>query len=143
MASGGPPGAPVIVLVPRCDGVPADHTDNSWEQMLQDSQNVLCLIDTHVTWSGPCQTMQPIFNRLAITTKSCNKRLKFYSLNRDIFMDKVQELCGNNQHFEPKGCKPAFLLVKNAEVKSVIVGVDSPTLLKEIEHHIPPVPLGD
>ena len=79
-----------------------------------------------------------------ITTKAADRRIGFYSLDRGLpfAAESIQKLAGNHHLWKgmPKSCKPMFLGVLRGELKEIVEGVDSPALLREVAHFIPPVP---
>ncbi|CAM9090830.1 unnamed protein product, partial [Phaeothamnion confervicola] len=86
------------------------------------------VLDCHQRWCGPCETMQPTLQRLAVETEQYEERLLFASVS-------IDTSC--------QGCMPFFLLLRNKVVVSIVNGANAPMLVRRVQQSVPAIPGND
>lgn len=102
-----------------------DVTDQSWESNVLQSDTPV-FVDFWAPWCGPCKSMTPYIDKLA---QEYGERLKVVKLNTQ----------DNTEVPARYGITaiPTFLLIKNGEVASQMVGAMRYDALKEaVEPHV-------
>jgi len=92
--------------------------DNFDKVVIQSTQPVI--IDVYASWCGPCQQMEPIFEELE---KELGHLYTFAKLN----VDEARDI---STHYGVTSI-PTFILIKNNEVRSKLLGYKSKAALKE------------
>src|SRR5205823_10906771 len=94
-------------------------TQDNFEEVVTRSTRPV-IIDVYAPWCGPCQQMEPIFEELE---KEFGHVYTFAKLN----VDEARDIA---THYGVSSI-PTFILLKNNEVKSKLLGYKNKTVLKE------------
>lgn len=115
-----------------------------WEAWLEKSEteDMLLVVDAHVDWCGPCETLHPTFTRIYLDTNECDKRVAFLAMNLQIFKEQIRPFlpADSGIDLDQHGCMPFFLLIRQKATRAKVVGANSPQILAMITEHMPPEP---
>lgn len=85
--------------------------------------------------------MTPLFQQIFQSYKRSTERINFLSADQALFKDQFNSLVKDlHTVWEPKGCKPIFLLILHGKLVGMVNGVDTPALTLDIEKFCPPAP---
>lgn len=88
--------------------------------------------------------MTPLFQTIFSTYKRSQDRINFFSADQLQFTENFTNLVKDiHATWEPKGCKPIFLLILHGKLVGMVNGVDTPALELDIVKYCPPEPKDD
>ena len=104
------------------------------------SKQLLCVFDMHLSWTGHCQSLTPIFREYAkkYEIECCPERLAVLTL--DVSKVEFDNVLGTSKELSKKGCRPLFVLVRNGKLVAKVEDTDAPKLEALITKHLPPPP---
>mmetsp|Transcript_64266 Transcript_64266/g.134090 ORF Transcript_64266/g.134090 Transcript_64266/m.134090 type:complete len:137 (+) Transcript_64266:62-472(+) len=114
-----------------------------WDSAMEMSETKLVVIDIHQDWCGCCDSIHPSISRVMMDTDECDERFVYASASIGKVGAKIKAaLPSDNQiDLEKNGCLPLFGVFKGKVCLMVVVGVDSPTLLQQIQQNMPDKPV--
>mmetsp|Transcript_15384 Transcript_15384/g.22616 ORF Transcript_15384/g.22616 Transcript_15384/m.22616 type:complete len:137 (-) Transcript_15384:308-718(-) len=114
----------------------------SWNSWMEQSENLLLVLDCHQDWCGYCETMLPTFQRIFLEYDDSANRIKFLSANLKDLQDQVTPLIPEDSgiNIEAQGCMPFFILVRFKQTAAAINGANAPTLMQAVAMNIPDAP---
>jgi hypothetical protein len=140
----------------------------TWDQVMEISDTKLVVIDIHQEWCGCCEAIHPSMSRVLIDYDEIEARFLYCTASIAKVGAKLQAALPSDCHInlEKNGCLPLFGVFKvrncfelhsnrsltfhfnsfliplqGKTCLSVVVGLDSPTLLLQIAQNMPEKPV--
>mmetsp|Transcript_29942 Transcript_29942/g.60775 ORF Transcript_29942/g.60775 Transcript_29942/m.60775 type:complete len:149 (+) Transcript_29942:534-980(+) len=108
------------------------------------SHNMLVILDCHISWSGPCLSLKPVFEGIGKqhAIEGCSSRLAVVTMEVPKYTETFQNLFDDEKTqsaaLTSRGCRPLFAFVKGGEVLALVEDANIPELESLIMKHIPP-----
>ena len=114
--------------------------EESWTQLMQESENKLVVVDIHQDWCGNCEAILPTMSRLYVDYDSCKDRFQYATANSSKLETTISEALKQQDakiDLKAQGCLPLFGVFKKGSCVATVKGVDSPNLLNQISTYMP------
>eukprot|EP01031_Cornospumella_fuschlensis_P026052 gene26052-31455_t len=113
--------------------------EQQWENVVEQSESKLVIIDCHQEWCGHCEAILPSMTRVLLDYDNVDERFVYATASIGKVGAKIQAAFPQDAHIslEKNGCLPLFGVFRHKTCLTVVVGVDSPTLLQQIALNIP------
>eukprot|EP01039_Chlorochromonas_danica_P010363 gene10363-11473_t len=113
--------------------------EQQWEAAMELSETKLVVIDCHQEWCGCCEAIHPSMSRVLLDYDNVDERFQYATASIGKLSGQIQASFPPdlNISLEKNGCLPLFALYRHKTCITVVVGVDSPTLLQQISLNMP------